>query len=82
MQRGNRILGRYQGGNIERGYLVGCLAGHTLHFGYSQQERGGGIHGGSSICFLELLSDGRLRIREHFTWKTREGAGMNIFDQD
>jgi hypothetical protein len=81
VQRGNRILGRYHGGSVERGYLVGSLAGHMLHFRYSQRERAGGIHGGRSICFLDLLSDGRLRIREHFTWKTREGAGVNIFDQ-
>ena len=81
IQRGNRILGRYKGGSIERGYLVGSLAGHTLHFRYSQREKGGGIHGGRSICFLDSLSDGRLRIREHFTWETREGAGVNVFDQ-
>jgi hypothetical protein len=81
LQRGNRILGRYQGGSIQRGYLVGSIEGHTMHFRYSQRETAGGIHGGRSVCFLEFLSGGRLRIREHFTWKTREGAGVNIFDQ-
>jgi hypothetical protein len=81
IQRGNRILGRYQGGSIERGYLVGDIAGARLHFRYSQLEKGDGIHGGRSICLLDVLSDGRLRIREHFTWGTREGAGVNIFDQ-
>jgi hypothetical protein len=81
IQRGNRILGRYQGGNIERGCLVGSINGHRLHFRYSQREKGDGIHGGHSICFLDTLSDGRLRIREHFTWVTREGTGVNIFDQ-
>jgi hypothetical protein len=81
VQRGKRILGRYRGGSIERGYLVGSLAGHTLRFRYSQREKGDGIHGGRSICVLNFLSDGRLRIREHFVWTTRKGAGVNLFDQ-
>jgi hypothetical protein len=80
-QRGGRIFGRYQGGSIQRGYLVGSIVGHTIRFRYSQLETAGGIHGGSSTCLLEVLPGGRLRIREHFTWKTRDGAGVNIFDQ-
>ena len=81
LQRGSRILGRYHGGTIRRGYLVGSVEGNTMRFRYSQRETSGGTHGGRSVCVLEFLSDGRLRIREHFTWKTREGAGVNIFDQ-
>jgi hypothetical protein len=80
-QRGSRIFGRYEGGSILRGYLVGQVSGHALTFRYTQRERAGGIHGGRSSCVLEVLSDGRLRIHEHFTWKTREGAGTNIFEQ-
>lgn len=81
LQRGIRIFGRYQGGSIRRGRLIGSIKGHTMYFRYSQRETAGEIHGGRSICFLEHLSDGRLRIREHFTWKTRDGSGVNIFDQ-
>jgi len=80
-QRGSRIFGRYEGGSILRGCLVGQVSGHALTFRYTQRERAGGIHGGRSSCVLEILSDGRLRIHEHFTWKTREGAGTNIFEQ-
>ena len=80
-QRGSRIFGRYDGGSIVRGRLVGRISGHALIFRYTQRERAGGIHGGRSSCLLEILSDGRLRIHEHFTWKTREGTGINIFDQ-
>jgi hypothetical protein len=80
-QRGCRIFGRYQGGSIQRGRLVGRIVGHTMHFRFSQRETRGGVHGGHSVCLLEFLSIGRLRIREHFTWKTREGTGVNIFDQ-
>jgi len=81
IQRGSRILGRYEGGAIVRGCLVGHVGGAALVFRYTQLEREGGINGGRSRCDLEVLSDGRVRIHEHFTWKTREGSGTNIFDQ-
>ena len=80
-QRGSRILGRYEGGSILRGCLVGQVSGERLTFRYAQRERDGSIHGGRSNCVLEVLRDGRLRINEHFTWSTREGAGTNIFEQ-
>jgi len=80
-QRGSRIFGRYEGGSIVRGCLVGQLSGQALIFRYTQLERAGGIHGGHSSCALEVLRDGRLRIHEHFTWKTREGCGTNVFEQ-
>lgn len=81
IQRGSRIFGHYEGGSIVRGRLVGQVKGCALTFRYAQREREGGIHGGRSSCVLEVLSDGRLRIHEHFTWKTREGAGTNVFEQ-
>ena len=80
-QKGDRVLARYSGGSIQRGYLVGELADGSLSFRYTQLESSGEIHGGSSICDLVTLPDGRTRIVEHFTWRTREGSGDNIFDQ-
>jgi len=80
-QHGIKIIGRYSGGSILRGYLVGTLTGTVLRFRFTQREVAGQIHGGRSICELERLSSGRLRLHEHFTWTTRVGAGTNIFDQ-
>ena len=80
-QRGIKILGRYSGGSIVRGYLVGALTGTVLQFRFTQREVAGQIHGGRSVCELERLANGRLRLHEHFTWTTRDGAGTNIFDQ-
>ena len=80
-QRGNRVFGRYGGGSIQRGCLVGALSGTLLQFRFTQREVAGQIHGGRSHCELERLPDGRLRIHEHFTWTTRVGSGTNTFDQ-
>ncbi len=81
VQKGDRVLARYSGGSIKRGYLVGEVTGDTLRFRYTQSEASGGIHGGSSVCNLITLSDGRARIVEHFAWRTREGSGENVFDE-
>lgn len=80
-QNGSRVLARYSGGSIRRGYLVGDIEGEKLRYRYTQVEGGGEIHGGSSLCDVETLPDGRTRIVEHFTWRTRVGSGDNVFDE-
>ena len=80
-QRGSRVLARYSGGSVRRGYLVGEIADERLHFRYTQLEGSGEFHGGSSVCDLVTLPDGRSRIVEHFTWRTREGSGENVFEE-
>ena len=80
-QKGSRILGRYAGGAVVRGCLVGRVAGSELVFRYAQVEASGEIHGGSSVCEVLRRDDGHTRIIEHFTWRTRLGAGTNVFDE-
>lgn len=80
-QSENRVFGRYSGGSIVRGWLVGALRGRELYFRYFQRESSGGIHAGHSVCELDKLADGRLRLVEHFTWETRPGFGTNTFDE-
>jgi hypothetical protein len=81
MQKGSRVLGRYDGGAVDRGYLVGHLSGAELVFRYVQREVSGEMHAGRSTCEVMLRGDGRLRIVEHFQWSTREGSGTNVFDE-
>ena len=81
VQRGSRVLGRYSGGSIQRGCLVGTFIRDTLRFRYAQTETTGHVHGGRSTCHFEVLQDGRLRLHEHFVWETRLGQGTNVFDQ-
>jgi hypothetical protein len=80
-QRGASLLGRYQGGSIVRGYLVGTQIGTTVSFRYAQREADGHIHGGYSVCDLQVLPDGRLLLSEHFSWDTRPGSGTNVFEE-
>jgi hypothetical protein len=81
LQKGSRVFARYSGGSVERGCLVGTVAGTKLAFRYVQRERSGELHAGRSLCDLQLREDGRLRILERFKWTTREGAGTNVFDE-
>lgn len=81
-QQGSKVLGKYSGGSVKRGLLVGQVEGDELRFTYTQAETSGEIHGGRSRCDLQRLPDGRIRILEHFTWRTRPGSGTNIFDEE
>lgn len=80
-QKGSRVRARYAGGRVVRGCLVGRLDGSSLRFRYLQVEESGAMHGGSSLCEVIRLGDGRTRIVEHFTWRTRDGSGTNVFDE-
>jgi hypothetical protein len=80
-QRGARVAARYAGGQIARGWLVGEWNGDTLHFRYAQREGDRTIHAGRSACEVQQLPDGRLRLVEHFSWSTRRGSGVNVFDE-
>lgn len=81
LHRGNRIAARYAGGNVQRGWLVGRWIGDQVTFRYAQREGETAIHGGRSVCEVQRLADGRIRIIEHFTWTTRVGSGTNVFDE-
>ena len=81
IQKGSRVLGRYAGGAVDRGCLVGRLSGAELVFRYVQREASGEVHAGRSTCEVMHRGDGRLRIVEHFEWSTREGSGTNVFDE-
>jgi hypothetical protein len=52
-----------------------------LVFRYAQVERSGELHAGRSECVLTRQPNGRVRIIEHFIWRTRTGSGTNVFDE-
>ncbi len=81
MQRGARVFGRYSGGAVNRGCLIGRLSGTKLVFRYLQCESSGELHGGRSVCDVIRTTSGAIRIIEHFKWTTRDGGGTNVFDE-
>lgn len=80
-QRGERVWARYAGGKVARGWLVGRWIGNSLRFRYAQIEDPRAVHAGHSVCDVQHLADGRLRLIEHFAWSTRAGSGINVFDE-
>jgi hypothetical protein len=75
------VSARYSGGWIVLGYLIGKRTPAGIEFSYVQADVSGGIDTGRSSCDLNVLSDGRLRLVEHFRWETREGAGVNVMEE-
>lgn len=80
-QQGSVVSAKYSGGKIELGYLVGVIANDSLQFRYAQLETSGKLDGGSSVCELTMTPEGKLRLVERFTWESREGSGVNVFEE-
>ena len=80
-QKGSRVLGRYAGGAVKRGCLVGRVSAGSLVFRYAQVEASGQVHAGRSACEIFRTTSGRLRVVERFVWTTRDGRGTNVFDE-
>ena len=80
-QAGDVVSARYRGGDIVDGYLIGRLAGETIHFRYVQADGNGNLDAGVSEGIFEQIADGRLRLIEHYQWITRAGDGTNIFEE-
>ena len=81
VQKGLRVFGRYAGGAVRRGRLVGTLSKGALAFRYAQIEASGELHAGRSQCEVFQTATGCLRVVERFSWTTRDGRGVNVFDE-
>jgi hypothetical protein len=80
-QRGAVVSARYRGGRVVDGYLIGHLEGDGLTFRYVQADTDGNLDAGFSRGVIERTADGKWRLVEHFTWATRPGGGVNIFEE-
>jgi len=80
-QHGSRVVGRYSGGTVQRGRLVGVVTDSVLRFRYVQREQSGEVHAGRSVCTVDVADGGRRYLREHFIWETRQGTGVNVFEE-
>ncbi|MEA2143744.1 MAG: hypothetical protein QOI64_2174 [Solirubrobacteraceae bacterium] len=66
-QDGDLLRGEYSGGDARQGTLVGtCAPDGTLRFAYCHVGVGGAIVCGSCVSTPDLLTDGRVRLREQW----------------
>ena len=78
----NVVEAEYAGGKIKKGYLIGQTDGHVLRFSYCQLQTDGVLDNGVSSCELSVGETGKLRLVEHFEWKSRPGeTGVNVFEE-
>jgi hypothetical protein len=80
-QEGRVVSGRYRGGSIIDGYLIGLGDEETLTFCFVQADIHGHLDAGSSRASFEILADGRILMTEQFEWTTRPGKGINVFEE-
>ena len=80
-QSGAIVRGRYEGGPIVAGTLVGELTGGFLEFTFSQIERGGEMVNGKSTCLVSR-KDHLLTLKESFTWyESNRPPGVNLMQE-
>ncbi len=82
IQKDNYVEAKYSGGKIENGFLVGLIKENILEFSYCQLQTDGILDSGISSSELSISSKGKIRLIEHFEWKSRPGeSGVNIFEE-
>ena len=81
-QKGNTVTAEYAGGQIKKGFLVGIINGKELKFSYCQVQTDDHLDNGISSCELSISEKGKIRLVEHFEWKSRPGEmGINVFEE-
>jgi hypothetical protein len=80
-QEGSRIWCRYAGGAVLDGFLIGHVVRDTVQFVYIQTDRDGRLDAGTSEGDLRRTADGRIQMEERFHWLTRDGSGLNVFEE-
>jgi hypothetical protein len=80
-QEGDLVWARYSGGAIRLGFLVGVRRGDLLSARYAQVTVDGGTATGHTESRIEGLADGRLRLREDWTWDSRDGSGKSVVEE-
>jgi hypothetical protein len=75
------IWGRYEGGAVRLGFLVGTREGDRLRFRYSQLNDKGETSNGRCSTTISVLPDGRLRLEEDWAWESKPGAGTSAVEE-
>lgn len=80
-QDGDVVWARYGGGSIRLGLLVGSRTGDEIAFRYVQLHEDGETASGRCRSRLELLPDGRITMREDWSWEARPGSGTSTVEE-
>ena len=80
-ERGGIVFGRYRGGRVRIGHLIGKWSGTKLVCDYLQVSTEAAVEKGHSVCYVERLPDRRLRLTEHYVWESKPGTGVNVFEE-
>ncbi|MCY0943209.1 hypothetical protein [Streptomyces antarcticus] len=80
-ERDGRVRAEYSGGDVVTGYLVGTRTADTLDFRYVQLRADGTTASGHCVSLVTELPDGRLRLKETWTWESQEGSGTSAVEQ-
>ncbi len=82
VQKDSFVEAKYSGGKIKNGFLVGVIKENILEFSYCQLQTDGILDNGKSSSELAISTEGKIRLIEHFEWKSRSGeSGVNIFEE-
>ncbi|WFF03898.1 hypothetical protein [Micromonospora sp. WMMD964] len=77
-ERAGEVWAEYAGGSIRRGHLVGTREGDRLDFRYVQLNAEGQTSSGHCVTEVGVAADGRLELRESWTWESRSGSGASV----
>ncbi len=82
-QQDNTIWGKYAGGEIERGTLIGKFIGDcNIYFSYQHINLLGEIRSGICTSRIETLDDGRLRMYESWQWFDKDRSeGTSVIEE-
>jgi hypothetical protein len=75
------IWARYSGGSVRLGFLTGTRSAETLNFRYVHVTTDGDTASGHCVSRVELLTDGRLRLHERWSWDSRPGSGTSVVEE-
>ena len=80
-QTGERIYANYSGGDIVDGHLVGTFDGEQWDIRYTQINTDNETATGHSVGDVELLDDGRVRVKDEWEWESKPGTGESIHEE-
>lgn len=82
-QQGNSIWASYEGGDIERGTLVGKYTDcNQIYFTYQHLNMDGDIRIGECRSLLEKLDDGRIIMHESWQWLNGDlSEGSSVIEE-